>query len=170
VIVRRLTILDLMPVVDLYVLSLTHLQPEEVAYPTFGPDDRHEIAAMLAHQFTSDPHWWAFGACEADLLCGVMVAHLEHRPLGYPKRVVMGDAVVVHPEWRQENIGRTLIQHAVAEGWARGAEVFEAAWAPHSVGATIWPRYGMVPYRILGAWAYPDGTPRMGLPMQGDPV
>ena len=162
---RPMALTDVGEVSDLLMHYLTHQEPRELAYPALGTDGPLEIAEMLRNQLMDNADWWAICAVDGSRTVGVIIARMDVRLLGYPKRVQTVDAVVVHPDWRRKNICRSLVNLAVSEGWERGAQVYELAWSPHSIGDTIWPKYGYVPYRTMVVWLNEDGTPRKGNPM-----
>lgn len=177
---RYMQVGDIPEVVKLYEQMQAERSPEEIAYPNVDERTVEEFTLSLYSQLAGNPNWFAICAVVGSKLHedsqGVrhviggktkafICVNLSQRTVGSPKNISFTELLVVDPKFRNHDIARKLVQLMAVESAQRGAHVLEAAWTPGSVGSKIWERLGCVPYRVLGAWITPEGTPRTDMPM-----
>lgn len=177
---RFLTMSDIPEIVRLYEQLQTDQRPDELLYPLHTEQTSNEFIGSIAHQLALNSQgWFAIGGVVGSTLkvegdnkyvvggkCkSLITVTLIQRSVGNPKNIAFIDMIVVDPKMRNRNVGRKLVQLAAVESAKRGAQVMEGGWNPNSLGAEMWPKYGLKPYRVLGAYVTDEGQPRSELPM-----
>lgn len=177
---RFLTMSDIPEIVKLYEQLQTERRPEELAYPLQSDQDTNEFTGSIAHQLALNSHGW-FGIAgvvgstikadaESKYVIGgktkaLITVSLNQRNVGMPRNIGFIEMIVVDTKVRKRDVGRKLVQLAAVECAKRGAQVIEGSWNPNSLGEEMWPKYGLKPYRVFGAYVTDTGEPRSDLPM-----